>query len=83
MNPNLPTAANEGEFWTKILSAYLLREGIREIVIGPADMQRIQADTRYLVLVVQDLIDGIHIKQLPLADALKLAKQTKEAFGKS
>jgi hypothetical protein len=83
MNPNLPTAANEGEFWTKILSAYLYREGIGEIVIGPADVQRVKADAARPVLVVQELIDGIHVKQIPFADAMELAKQTKGGFGKS
>jgi len=84
MNNQTTSIIQKGDIWTKLLSAYLFREGIGEIVITRADVERFLGDASNPVLVVQDLPDGIHIQQLPAAEAMELAKQKKAGgFGKS
>lgn len=72
--------ANE---WGKLFAIYLFREGIKEVVIGMPDIQKITEDATQPTIVVQELGDGLHIKILPINQAIKLAKENKRGFGKS
>lgn len=73
--------ANE---WAKLFAIYLHREGINEVIITPRDIEAIGADGQMeKCIVVQELKDGLHIKLLPVGEAIALAKQHKGGFGKS
>jgi hypothetical protein len=69
--------------WAKLFAIYLYREGIKEIIISSPDIKAICDDTTEPTIVVQELADGLHVKILPITEALALAKQNKGGFGKS
>ena len=72
--------ANE---WAKLFAIYLYHEGIKEIVIKLPDILAMTDDAEAPTIVVQELQDGLHIKILPIKEAVALAKQNKSGFGKS
>lgn len=69
--------------WAKLFAIYLVREGIREVVITMEDAKRVHDDEGRPTIVVQELEDGIHVKILPIEQAIALAKANKGGFGKS
>lgn len=70
--------------WSKLLAIYMLREGIKEIVITTKDIEAVGKDGQMEnCIVVQELQDGLHIKMMKTADAIALAKQNKRGFSKS
>lgn len=71
------------DHWAKLFATYLYREGIKDVVFSAEDFERITADATQPTIVVQELQDGLHVKILPIDEALKLAKQYKGGFGQS
>lgn len=69
--------------WAKLLAFYMHREGIKEILITAPDIQALVDDESQPTIVVQELQDGLHIKLLPISEAIALAKANKGGFGKS
>lgn len=70
--------------WAKLFAIYLYREGIKEIVITVPDIALITEDPSEPTIVVQELEDGLHVKILPIKEAVALAEKNKHrGFGKS
>lgn len=69
--------------WAKLFAIYIHREGIKEIIITAPDVAKVMEDATQPTIVVQELNDGLHIKLLPIEEAVALAKQHKGGFGRS
>lgn len=69
--------------WAKLFAFYLYREGIKEIVITAADIQKLADDPGQPTIVVQELNDGLHVMIMPIKEAMAMAQKFKGGFGKS
>lgn len=89
MNPGLPPSGKAtvdalADNWGKLFAVAMLKLGQREIVITAADLTALGEDGEMAnCLVVQELGDGLHIRLLPIDEAVREAARLKGGAGKS
>lgn len=69
--------------WGKIMAFWMYKTGVKEAVITTEDIEKYVSTPGELTIVVQELKDGLHVRLLPLTEALAEAKKYKGDFGKS
>jgi hypothetical protein len=70
--------------WGKLLAIYMNKQRKTEIVITIQDIQALAGSGESgKTIVAQELHDGLHIKLLPIAEAMRLEAQHKSGFGRS
>lgn len=66
------------------IAAFMMRElGKEHVLLTPEGIAAFMADASQPTLVVQELSDGLHIRLVSMADALRMARENKGGFGKS
>lgn len=69
--------------WGKLMAFWLHKTGVKDALITMKNIEDYAAVPGELTIVVQELSDGIHVRLLPLNEALAEARKHKGGFGKS
>ena len=72
INPNHPTTQTMHDLWHKLTAIVMHKLGVDHIVITVEDLQQMSGGK---FITVQELDDGIHLRFVDEAEAMRLAKE--------